>query len=83
MGHFEDYVNTLATIKQEHEVTAGWAPVSRSVSLASRQLPSIQAQPQPASDHNSLGWGCPLWPRLLLRLQQTGFCGQSEVRSDE
>ena len=65
------------------EVMAGWAPVSRSVSLASRQLPSIQAQPQPASDHNSLGWGCPLWPRLLLRLQQTGFCGQSEVRSDE
>ena len=48
------------------EVTAGWAPVSRSVSSASRQLPSIPAQPQPASDHNSLGWGwgCPLWPRL-------------------
>ena len=150
MGQFKDYVNTMATIKQENgekyfllkkkfyteyftnnyppppprptvialcpsrtqlqaselrspalasslwylvngntshslldEVTAGWAPVSRSVSSASRQLPSIPAQPQPASGHNSLGWGCPLWPRLLLRLQQTGFCGQSEVRSDE
>ena len=98
VGQFKDYVNTLATIKQqngeryfllkkkfytEDGVKAGWAPLSRSVSSASRQLPSIPAQPQPASGHNSLGWGCPLWPRLLLRLQQTGFCGQSEVRSDE
>ena len=37
------------------EVMAGWAPVARSVSSVSRQLPSIPAQPQLASGHNSLG----------------------------